>query len=295
MYVEGVFTSVIAQWTGGLWLPLVARGDGTAILDMVEYNGDLVIGGDFSSLGNNIAAWDGAVWHSFEGGVDDTVWDLHVFHGELVVLGEFLQANGQPSAFIASWMSPTPVMVLDFKASRSRDGTYLSWRLNSAEKEQWSEVEVQRSASIEGAYASISSAVNATVDGEYYDATALSQLDYWYRLLVRGRDGQVEFSNPVISRGGGWLETQLFPPIPGGEVVRLRYLLSTHSAAVRLGIYDVRGRLVRVLHSGDQSPGDYDLSWGRVADSGRRVGPGVYFVRLGVDSRWYVQKFVLLP
>jgi hypothetical protein len=57
--------------------------------------------------------------------------------------------------------------------------------------------------------------------------------------------------------------------IPDGDAVH-----------VRLGIYDVTGRLVRELVDGVRSPGVHQVAWdGRTAD-GRRTSSGVYYGRL---------------
>ncbi len=68
---------------------------------------ELVVGGRFSSVGgmpvNNIAAWDGEVWHAFGAGVDDTVKALTVFGGQLVAGGWFSHAGGSAARRVAIW------------------------------------------------------------------------------------------------------------------------------------------------------------------------------------------------
>ena len=49
---------------------------------------------------------------------------------------------------------------------------------------------------------------------------------------------------------------------------------------LRLGIYDAAGRLVRLLTSHAQTPGDHVLVWDGRGSNGQRVAPGVYFCRL---------------
>lgn len=56
------------------------------------------------------------------------------------------------------------------------------------------------------------------------------------------------------------------------------------AAHVRLAIYDVQGRRVRVLREGPVSAGVHRLRWDGRARSGSAVAPGVYFVRLSVPG-----------
>ncbi|MFN8588663.1 MAG: M36 family metallopeptidase [Candidatus Eisenbacteria bacterium] len=77
------------------------------------------------------------------------------------------------------------------------------------------------------------------------------------------------------------LPTQLAFAITGANPVRgdatFRFALPTRSH-VRIGLYDVSGRLVATLADGTFDTGTFDARWHRA--SGERVGPGVYFARL---------------
>jgi len=49
---------------------------------------------------------------------------------------------------------------------------------------------------------------------------------------------------------------------------------------VELGIYDVAGRLVRTLVSGELPPGDHEAVWRGLDARGRAVASGAYYARL---------------
>lgn len=49
---------------------------------------------------------------------------------------------------------------------------------------------------------------------------------------------------------------------------------------VRLDLFDVTGRCVRVLVDEEMAPGAHHIAWNRRSDLGSRVGSGVYFARL---------------
>lgn len=64
---------------------------------------------------------------------------------------------------------------------------------------------------------------------------------------------------------------------------------------VRLEIFDVRGRLVRLLHDGDLAAGDHVLTWQGRDDGGRAVGSGVYLARArSADGRTASLRMTLL-
>lgn len=63
---------------------------------------------------------------------------------------------------------------------------------------------------------------------------------------------------------------------------------------VQLGIYDVRGRLVRKLVDGEKPAGAETVVWDGTSDSGTRLGTGVYFVRLVGPGIQATRQAVLL-
>jgi hypothetical protein len=62
----------------------------------------------------------------------------------------------------------------------------------------------------------------------------------------------------------------------------------------RLVVYDVRGRRVRVLHQGFVAAGRHFELWNGMDHAGRRVAPGVYFVRLESGAFRSTRKLVRL-
>lgn len=66
------------------------------------------------------------------------------------------------------------------------------------------------------------------------------------------------------------------------------------AVAVRIQVFDVRGRHVRRLVQGTQVPGTYKTLWDGRDDGGREVQSGVYFFRLHVAGTTEVRKTMLL-
>jgi hypothetical protein len=82
-------------------------GTGNAVHCMTVYNGQLIVGGDFTTAdgvpANRIAAWNGASWSALGTGMDGTVRALIVFNNELYATGSFTTAGGITVNRIAKW------------------------------------------------------------------------------------------------------------------------------------------------------------------------------------------------
>jgi trimeric autotransporter adhesin len=119
VYAGGIFNgsglttvlSNIAKWSGGKWWD-VAGGVNGPVYAMCVYNGELYVGGSFTSAGgvavNNIAKWNGSNWSDVGGGVDDvvapSVRSLAVYNGSLYAGGSFTIAGMTiPVKRVASW------------------------------------------------------------------------------------------------------------------------------------------------------------------------------------------------
>jgi hypothetical protein len=63
---------------------------------------------------------------------------------------------------------------------------------------------------------------------------------------------------------------------------------------VTAGVYDVSGRLVRILYEGSTGAGDLDLVWDGTDGSSRPVPSGVYFTRVRAGDRTETGKMLLV-
>jgi hypothetical protein len=64
--------------------------------------------------------------------------------------------------------------------------------------------------------------------------------------------------------------------------------------SVHLAIYDVNGRLVRTLVSGERTPGRHRVTWDGTSERGENVSSGVYFYRISTPGWVRTKKMVLL-
>ncbi len=82
-------------------------------------------------------------------------------------------------------------------------------------------------------------------------------------------------------------------PNPFNPSVSIRYSISQRSR-VTMGIFDIRGRLVRELVDLVQESGSHVVSWDGTEQNGRGAASGVYFVRLTSSEEVLTQKILLL-
>ena len=82
-------------------------------------------------------------------------------------------------------------------------------------------------------------------------------------------------------------------PNPFGPSTTISYSLPSR-AHVRLGIYDVAGREVTILHDGVKTGGPHEARWNGTDQSGAAASAGMYFVRLDAAGETRTSKMMLL-
>ena len=108
---EAISTECVGQWLPDIAAPSV---DGTIYAAAAwKPSGDpaqpgfLVVAGQFGLAGSapasNIAAWDGAAWHTLDSGLNGPVYALMQFDGQLIAAGNFTAAGSTSCNSIAAW------------------------------------------------------------------------------------------------------------------------------------------------------------------------------------------------
>lgn len=82
-------------------------------------------------------------------------------------------------------------------------------------------------------------------------------------------------------------------PNPAAQKTRIEFDLP-RAADVSLAVFDATGRAVRELVRGHQPAGAFGMTWDLRDDNGRRVGNGVYFVRLVSEGRTITQRMIAM-
>jgi len=87
---------------------------------MIEFNGDLIVGGDFTMVGDElaygVARWDGSEWHSMGTGFAGEVYDLAVYGDWLYACGWFFSDPDNLYEYegIARWTGNAWSPVIDY-------------------------------------------------------------------------------------------------------------------------------------------------------------------------------------
>lgn len=104
-----VYGYTVARWRNGQWQRFGVAGAiiNGPIYAIQSYNGDLVIGGNFSTVDQlnrrSLTRWDGTAWQDLGGQISGQVTSLAVFEGSLVLGGDFSYIAKVWMPSIASW------------------------------------------------------------------------------------------------------------------------------------------------------------------------------------------------
>ncbi len=83
-------------------------------------------------------------------------------------------------------------------------------------------------------------------------------------------------------------------PNPFNPSTMLTYTVPREASRVRLAVFDVAGRRVRLLVDGVQAPGTYEAAWDGTEAGGAPVASGVYLARLHVGTAVQVRRMLLV-
>ena len=315
----GVFRQVWWQTTGisvgrkvgPRWQPLsvgLSQGEILTpgeVFAMSPYAGGIAAGGTFTLAdafaAQNVAFYDGSVWTPLGSGVDGPVLALVEYQGQLVVAGAFATAGGLPAANVATWTGVawdvlTPVTLQDVRIGTAAGSVTLSWRLTPADRHGLRDVVVERSDAAAGPFAAVSAPLLPDLQMSWRDTNVQPNRTYWYRMRFESAGGEpalvgpLRAATPALGDGVGRLSAH----DPGaGRAVEIRYQLAG-AADVRLEIFDVRGRTIRLLDSGARDPGVYLRTWDRTDSDGRSAARGVYFVHLDAGAARSSRRLLLL-
>ena len=144
-------------------------------------------------------------------------------------------------------------------------------------------------------------------------------------LRVRGTEGVIEWRGrdgwtplPTRDLGDGWLEapvdqlgefrlnksavpavaTRLLGNVPNpfNPATDIRFQVGSADAGrpLDLAIFDVRGRLVRTLHTGPLAAGPQAVTWDGRDAAGAAAAAGVYFYRLTTPARALTGRMLMI-
>jgi hypothetical protein len=310
VYAGGFFTSIGGQIRNHIAALDAASGaatgwnpnaDGSVEALAVE-GGAIYAGGFFTSVGgqprNGIAALDatsGAVGAS-NPNANSLVTSLAVSGTAVYAGGLFDRIGGLYQPYLAAFSpdASTATLLARLDAVATSDGIELRWSFGDPGRVM--SVGVERASHATGPWTAMDLELRqesgATVG---LDRTANGTDEYFYRLVAQLTDGSQVVFGPVSASSGASLsgsDLTLVSPNPTSGGIQLQYAVA-RAGPVRLELLDVSGRVVATLADRIQEPGRYAAAWDGL-DRGRRVPPGLYFVRLVAPDQVLVKKFATI-
>jgi hypothetical protein len=134
------------------------------------------------------------------------------------------------------------------------------------------------------------------------DVTGWDTMSYACLIAVNATDNvnnmsytyDAEQDNSGVSGESYAFEMKPASPNPFTETTSIAYTVPTQGGYVEITVYDVTGREIRRLLSGEMPGGHGVALWDGLDNDGERVASGVYFARLDVDGLTAMGKLMVL-
>lgn len=304
LYAGGEFTTAggvsanhIARWDGLSWQP-VGSGFNNNVRVLKEIGGKLYAGGDFTSVNgvnaNRIAIWDGTNWSTLGTGLNNSIYALNAIGQDIYVGGNFSSAGGVNAKCIAKWNG----------TSWSSLGLTIGGFVYAIEV-------IGQDLYLGGSFTTVIGGANAHFVVKW-DAANSSWLNLsvglsadQYALAIMGSDLYTggfsriwKYSCRVNTTSIGEEKTndelpQKFQlsqnfPNPFNPTSTIRYNIAS-AGFVKISVYDILGREVRVLVNEEKNPGHYEILF-----DARELSSGVYFYTIRTRDYTQSKKMILL-
>lgn len=194
---------------------------------------------------------------------------------------------------------PVSSVTLEYFTVResNEQGICLKWSVTGSENTLFN---VYRSRSQSGDFKLITSRPVDAVDPikglyQWYDRDVSAGEIYYYLLESVDEKGASSLFGPLtgmVNTPSEWDLGQNYPnPFNSNTRIPFRVPYTTH---IKLSLYDIRGRLVRVIINEKKSPGYYSVEWDGKNSYGIPVASGVYIVQIIGDKFQKSKKIVLI-
>jgi hypothetical protein len=148
--------------------------------------------------------------------------------------------------------------------------------------------------------------ISNTITDTLYSFTAKPLGHYYYR--VRGHNSAWNWGDKgpvedIVVTATGVASPGSRPPVPEtrlgaaspnpfSDCAQVNYTVG-RTGRVKLSVYDASGKLVRQLVGGTQNPSSYSVLWDGRDQTSRKLGAGIYLLRLAAD-RTLTQQILML-
>ncbi len=205
--------------------------------------------------------------------------------------GELIGAHG------AGGCGFSPVDDCFFATATSSKSVVLRWTVGSLDGIEG--FEIYRGTSEAGPFAKVNETpIPPALPGVYEDATVWPATTFWYELrtVLTGGSEEIVAGSAVSATTGGELLVTLYPPRPNPftDEVHVRFDVPGRGEPLSIGVYNVRGQLVKMLVRGSPSRGRHEVTWDGTGTHGLQVSSGVYLLRLHVGEHKSTRRILLV-
>jgi len=189
-----------------------------------------------------------------------------------------------------------PVELSDLQVESNAGGVTLRWRLSDIARGQIEQLEVERAESFEGPYENLTPSGLSPEATSFTDAEVVAGHTYWYRILLHESSGALSLAGPLsvlAARPGSSTGLHSVQSRRGGPA-EIRYAIGRTGTPMRLEVFGVSGRRVRVIESRVRDAGEFLVTWDRRDDAGRDTGRGVFLVRLTAGGASFARKLLVV-
>jgi hypothetical protein len=134
----------------------------------------------------------------------------------------------------------------------------------------------------------------AGTEYRFIDDTVMPGREYSYRVgLTEEGSSRILFETEIIQIPEAALTLYQNSPNPFNPSTTISWILPG-AMRVRLEIFDVSGRPVRLLVDEELEPGQHSFVWNGSGENGSAISSGIYFLRLSAGKESITRKMVLL-
>ena len=187
--------------------------------------------------------------------------------------------------------NPVPVAITRFEPRVVNGEVHLAWDV-------WADEDIagfeMLRAEGDGDLRRVSDGMMAASQRAYVDRAVEPGTRYDYQLVAHGAEGWAGVSQLVsVAVPAAELALRQNMPNPFATETTVSFALPERGH-VELAVYDVAGRRVATIFSGEKGAGAHDVQWNGRDERGRLVSAGVYFCRIEAGTQSITRKMVMM-
>lgn len=194
-------------------------------------------------------------------------------------------------------VQPVPVELTDFKASLNNNSVNINWNTATEINNYGFEIERSVNNNIFEKIGFVQGCGNSNSPKHYsYDDDGIySSGKYSYRLKQIDTDGSYEYSSikDVLISNPSITKLKQNYPNPSNPSTTIEYELPSKDC-ISIKIYDIAGKIVRVLLNEEKESGRYKIIWDGLNDAKALVSSGTYFYQIQTSNIIKTKKMILL-